>query len=282
MSEDHEPFVIVDDEDLQLGSEADEQSLREALELARQEHAAGLISTSVFEKIERKVQLLLAKAHKVVEDIHGYIAKRKQEEAEKKAREEAARKAEEARRRAEEERKRKEEEERKRKEEEARQAEEARKQAEEERKRKEEEARKQRELEEMMKEPDLHWRDLESIYGRTRTVGLDQGAFAVKQMYEEALAHQDWSSFAQRIREKYRQDPLPWTFTQIKKAGLLKAMDNIFPPEEANPVVVPGYMIVKENAISDEMVFVIVNVQSSDRFRYTPSSVVRLSDFTPE
>lgn len=278
MSEDLEPFVIVDDADLEIGAEADEQSLRDALELARQEHESGLISTPVFEKIERKVQLLLAKAHKVVEDIHGYIAKRKREEAEKKAREEAARKAEQERKRKEEERKRQEEEARKRAEEAARKAEEERRRAEEERKRKEEEARKQRELEEAMKEPDLHWRDLESIYGRTRTVGLDQGAFAVKQMYEEALAHRDWTSFAQRIREKYRQEPLPWTLTQIKKAGLLKEMDNIFPPDEANPVVVPGYMIVKENAISDEMVFVIVNVQSSDRFRYTPSSVVRLSD----
>lgn len=268
MSDDFEPFVIVDENDIEIGPQADEASLREALELARQEHENGLISDKVFEKIERKVQLLLSKAHKVIEDIHDYIAKRKKEEAERIAREEAERKAEE-------ERKRREEEERRR-------AEEAARKAEEERKRKEEEERKRRELEELMKEPDLHWRDLESIYGRTRTVGLDQGAFAVKQMYEEALAHKDWASFAQRIREKHRQDPLPWTLTQIKKSGLLKEMDNIFPPEEANPVVVPGYMIVKESPISDEMVFVLVNVQSSDRFRYTPSSVVRLSDFSEE
>jgi hypothetical protein len=277
MSDDHEPFIIFDDEDVELGNQADEGSLKDALQNAGDARDSGLITEDAYLKIDRKVQLFLAKAHKVVGDIEGYLDR--------------CRRAEEARK-AEEVRKRKEEEERKRREEDARKAEAERKrkeqqarEAEQERKRQEaaeaalkaEEERKRRALEEAMKEPPLTWRELESIAGRTRTIGLDQGAFQVKQMYEEALAHKDWASFAQHMRTRYRQDELPWTLSQISKSGLLKEMANIFPPDEINPVVVPGYMIVQKSPLSEEKVFVVVNVQSPDRFRYSPASIVPLS-----
>lgn len=258
--EKQDTFIVLDDED--LDATADEAGLREALEEARDAWESGIISEEAFEHIEKRVAAQLRKCSRLVRGVLSFLERSREEMAEEMRREEEARA-----RREEEERRRQEEEERRRRQEAARRAEE-------ERLRREEEER-------LAREPELTWRELESLGYRIRTLNMDQGAFAVKKLFEEALKHGDWQSVAAKCRERYRQEPLPWTFSQIKRAGVLKPMDTIFPPEEENPVVVPGFLIAAESSIRRNLIFVIVNAEDRSRFRYSPDSLVRLDEELP-
>lgn len=273
LGDDDETFVILDDNDASQVLQGD-ADLKEALAKAEAACEAGHITQDHLEHIRRRVLTLLQRCNKLTGDITQFLTKSEEEFLERKRKEEEERRRREEEKRRQEEERRRKEAERKAKEEEARRQREAQERQRQEAAKREEEARKQREE----AEPDLHWRETESLDWRVRCFDFEEGAFQIKNMYEEALKHRDWASFARRCLEMHWPESLPFTWLQIEKSGVLKAMPNIFPNDEENPVVVPGFIIAKEDTHSEEEIFVIINKEFDNRFRYTPESVVRMSD----
>lgn len=217
--DEQDTFIILDDEEVEFEQQRpDESALRAILEKALEARDIGDLTDEQYEAVEKRVNKLLDKCGKLVENIKRFMETCAEDAAERRRQEEAA-----------------------------------------------------------AQEPELDWREVESLGWKVRTIGLDQGAFQIKQMFEDGLLNQDWTGIARRCIERYSPEELEFSWVQILKSGALKSMPTIF-PIEANPVVVPGFLIAPEGGGSDDKVFVIVNQESPTKFRYTPTTVVRLSE----